>query len=130
MSINDEFLKEFKKLDKLLSDKYGEIHGVTAYINKMKECSQLNIEFKKLKNLRNVRNKLIHEVGYDETERVTKEDIMYIKNFYHRFLNGKDPLAQIKTQTEGKNKWLIIAVTVAILFVVSVISAAVLNHFM
>ncbi len=100
MDINNEFLEEFKKLDKMLSDAFGERHGVTAYINEMKTKWQYDIgwreDFERLKKLRNIRNNLVHEVGYGGIQRVTKEDIDFIKNFHKRFLERKDPLAQIR----------------------------------
>ena len=104
MNLNSEFLNEFKKLDKLLSEVYGELHGVTAYIEEMKNSdgfyiSGWNEDFKRLKTLRNIRNKLVHEVDYDEIDRVTKDDIEYIKDFYKCILKNTDPLAQLRKKS-------------------------------
>lgn len=128
MNINNEFLNEFKKLDKLLSEAYGEIHGVTAYVNEMKKYSQLNDDFHRLRKLRNIRNKLVHEVGFDEVDHVTREDIQYIKKFYNRFLKGEDPLIKLKSQAE--NKWRVIFIVFTVLLIISVILAIITNYFL
>lgn len=125
MSINNEFYEEFKKLDKLLSEAYGELHGVTAYINDMKELGVVDVEdYNKLKKLRHIRNNLAHEVGYGDIDRVTKEDILYIKNFHKRFLEGKDPLSQVKSKPDKK----LIAFVIVILILVSVLIGIFVNN--
>ena len=139
MNLNTEFLNEFKKLDKLLSEAYEDIHGITAYIDEMKasdgnDISGWNDDFKRLKTLRNIRNKLIHEVGYDEVDRVTKSDIEYIKGFYQRFLKSTDPLAQLyKKEKPKKNKkkdetnWVLIFSITFIIFILSIIAGIIIN---
>lgn len=131
MNLNNEFLNEFKKLDKLLSDAYGEIHGVTAYINDMDDKGlSLHDDYKRLKTLRNIRNKLIHEVGYDEIERVTNSDISYLKSFYNRFLKGNDPLAKkiTKSTTVDENNATYIGLVVAIIALVAIIAGVLINQ--
>ena len=138
MNINAEFLNEFKKLDKLLSEAYEDLHGVTAYIEEMKASdgegiSGWNNDFKRLKTLRNVRNKLVHEVDYDEVARVTKDDVEYVKDFYERFLKSTDPLAQLyknekkKPKNNDETNWTLILSVTFIIFIVSLIIALLVN---
>ncbi len=139
MNLNAEFLNEFKKIDKLLSEAYGELHGVTAYIEEMKNSdgfgiSGWNEDFKRLKTIRNRRNKLVHEVDYDEVDRVTKDDIEYIKDFYKRFLKNTDPLAQLYKKEKPKKKknkdetnWILIFSVTFVLFIISVILGIIIN---
>ncbi len=125
MNINNEFYEEFKKLDKLLSEAYGELHGVTAYLNDMKKRGVVDVgDYNKLKKLRHIRNNLAHEVGYGNIDRVTKEDILYIKNFKKRFLKGKDPLAQIKSKPNSR----LIAFFIALLVVLSIFIGVLINN--
>ena len=109
MDINNRFYEEFKRLDKLLSYAYGEMHGVTAYINDMKTKYGIGIigwqeDLKKLKKLRDIRNKLSHEVGYGDIKRVSEDDILFIKNFYKRVLSGTDPLSQLNKKNRNTVK--------------------------
>lgn len=114
-----EFLEEYKRLDRLCQDMLSTLQGVSEYINRMEllfeqgeefvdECT---INYKMLKHLRWLRNRIVHCV--EETECSLKE-IEMITNFYHQILIQQDPLALLykinqkiyknKTTNQEKNK--------------------------
>ena len=113
-----EFLEEYKRLDRLCQDMLSTLQGVSEYINRMELFEQgeefvdeWTINYKMLKHLRWLRNRIVHCV--EETECSLKE-IEMITNFYHQILIQQDPLALLykinqkiyknKTTNQEKNK--------------------------
>lgn len=114
-----EFLEEYKRLDKLCQDMLSTLQGVSEYINRMELLfdqgeqfvDEWTINYKMLKHLRWLRNRIVHSV--EETECSLKE-IEMITNFYHQILIQQDPLALLhkinrklyrnKTTNQVKNK--------------------------
>ncbi len=105
-AIESELFEEFKGVDKICRDMLNADKGVTAYIEQMdmtpmyirNRISGWHSEYKKLKHVRWVRNKLAHETGYVEC---TVDDVNWLKGFHQRILIGHDPIAiaeQIKRQ--------------------------------
>ena len=98
---NYTFFEEFKRLDKLCGDLYGENHGVTLYIDEMqknyaRECQGIPnwySDLKQLKHLRHIRNYLAHEEDAFSEDLCDQEDIDWVRSFYLRILNQTDPLA-------------------------------------
>ena len=114
-----EFLEEYKRLDRLCQDMLSTLQGVSEYINRMELLfeqgeefvDEWTINYKMLKHLRWLRNRIVHCV--EETECSLKE-IEMITNFYHQILIKQDPLALLykinqkiyknKTTNQEKNK--------------------------
>ena len=98
---NNQFLEEYKRLDKLLRDMYQSEKGVTAYIDHMKSvapCESKGIpgwddDFRRLNALRKLRNYLVHECGTMEQALCSQDDITLINDFYRRIVQIKDPIA-------------------------------------
>lgn len=107
--LNVEFQEEYKRLDALCQDLFSSSNGVTEYLREMEFTSQTycrlvldwNEYYQRLKHYRHIRNKLAHEVGAFDYEQCTKEDVLWLTNFYQMILRREDPLAvvrQIKRQ--------------------------------
>lgn len=92
--INSQFFEEFKSLEKLLNDMYGDIHGVKLYIDDLKEKDgkKWSKELKELIRLNRLRNHLAHDEGAFNEDCVTKNDIQWLENFRNDILKGEDPL--------------------------------------
>lgn len=104
---NNEFIKVFNSLDKILKQKYsrefvaGQL-GVTYYIKDMKSNSAASRlvpewydDLGRLKELRGKRNALFHgDYGLD-AEIFDENDIKYLLDFKSRVLSGNDPLAKL-----------------------------------
>lgn len=113
-NINNVFLEEFKKLDKLCREMYASEKGVTSYIDDMKLIPEYkvygiadwNSDLKRLINLRHIRNQLSHEVGTFDVDMCELDDVVWLKEFYNRILSGTDPLAllRVKLKNEKQNK--------------------------
>lgn len=110
--LNNQFIEEFKRLDKLCGDLYNAKHGVTGYINDMKgttrSCSysiaNWESDLNQLVRLRNIRNSLVHDVDTFNQELCTQNDIDWIKNFYERILKQGDPIAILHQNSKVKSK--------------------------
>lgn len=71
MTLNNEFIEEYKRLDRLCRGIYNSDKGITNYIDDMSSSSGLgaggvvgwNDDFQNLKRLRHIRNSLTHDVG-------------------------------------------------------------------
>ncbi|MBQ9388181.1 MAG: hypothetical protein IJU01_05940 [Lachnospiraceae bacterium] len=102
-----EFLDEFKHLEKLCNDIYSGQHGVTQYIDEMKQKSGYasgkirgwDNDLASLIRVRHIRNKLVHEtycdIDYNQT------DIIFLRDFYNRILNQQDPLSLLRKHTKS-----------------------------
>ena len=110
--LNSVFLEEFKRLDKILREMYQGEKGVTNYIHDMKsipvyESRQIpnwKHDLKRLKELRDIRNQLSHEVGTLNVEMCTQEDIRWLKEFYRRIIRRSDPLALLRREKAAEMK--------------------------
>lgn len=144
-----EFLEEYKRLDRLCQDMLSTLQGVSEYINRMELLfeqgeefvDEWTINYKMLKHLRWLRNRIVHSV--EETECSLKE-IEMITNFYHQILIQQDPLALLykinqkiyknKTTNQEKNKnidnsskiTMLITIVLIIIFVLFI--AGILNY--
>ena len=113
LKINVVFLEEYKHLDSLCKEKMpgeDDVSGVTRYINAMDATSPIeqsmvdswHSDYKAIKHLRWVRNKLAHDEGSMDEELLTKEDVAFLKAFYKRVKAKKDPLSLIKEKPKQK----------------------------
>ena len=113
LKINVVFLEEYKHLDSLCKEKMpgeDDVSGVTRYINAMDATSPIeqsmvdswHSDYKAIKHLRWVRNKLAHDEGSMDEELLTKEDVAFLKAFFKRIKAKKDPLSLIKEKPKQK----------------------------
>jgi len=99
--LNNLFLEEYKKLDKLCREMYSSEKGVTAYIDDMKSILSYesrnipnwDVDLKKLIELRHIRNQLSHEVGTFNSAMCSQADIYWLRDFYNRIMSQDDPLS-------------------------------------
>lgn len=104
-----EFLNEFKSLEKLCNEIYGEISGVTKYINDMAATSSFiagripgwEEDLANLKKVRHMRNQMVHEANYLDDD-YEQEGVEFIRRFHQRILDRQDPLALRRQLTERK----------------------------
>lgn len=110
----DALFDEFKRLEKLCNEIYGEQHGVTLYINEMESTPSYaarkifgwDYDLQGLKRVRHIRNAMSHDDSDGDMD-YTFEDVEFIKNFHARIMNGEDPLSLLRKQVETvrtKNK--------------------------
>ncbi len=98
---NDQFLEEYKHLDKICREMYRTEKGVTAYIDDMKRVPPYetraiinwDTDLRQLVRLRHMRNRLTHECGTLDQEMCTQSEIEWIQDFYGRILLQSDPIA-------------------------------------
>ncbi len=102
-NVNIAFQEEYKKLDALCKDMFGGADGLSEYIRQIEAltgserilCEDTETVYARLKKLRWLRNRLVHEVGTWDEPMCDEADIQWLKNFYGRILAINDPLAVI-----------------------------------
>ncbi len=102
------FFEEYKRLDKLCSDLYAKLPGVSAYIADMEnnavqgqaQIPSWNSDYKTLKHVRWVRNRLAHESCAEQLS--SEADLAFIQDFYRRILYLRDPLYLLQQVRERK----------------------------
>lgn len=108
-NLDNRFFNEYKHLDKLLRDCYATENGVSSYIEMMEskdvegrmKVSGWQHDFKELKHLRYVRNKLAHET----TDGLADEkDIDSVVSFQVRITSADDPLARLEKEKRSAKK--------------------------
>ena len=109
--LNYEFFDEFKALDNLCRDIYGESIdnklGVTLYLEDMDRKAYQGAskvfgwssDYRQLKKARNMRNELAHSRNSTAVDICSQEDIDFVRSFRTRILNQTDPIAMLKKQT-------------------------------
>lgn len=104
----NEFLDEYKHLEKLCNDLYNQQHGISLYISDMeatpRAASALILEWNKdlkaLKHLRHIRNAMVHDLNEQEVT-YTQEDIRNLKEFHRRIMEQRDPLSLLVHKLNG-----------------------------
>mgnify|MGYP003342357319 CR=1 FL=1 len=104
------FFEEYKRLNKLCSEIFSCQNGVSEYISQMeidwndgyKYVSSWNEDFKNLKHVRWVRNKIAHD--YNDTQISNASDLAYAKFFYERIFSGTDPLSLLRKAVENTER--------------------------
>lgn len=110
-NLNYVFFEEYKRVDKLCREMYGDDNGVTNYINDMKAVSfieYINInnwknDLEQLIRLRHIRNHLAHTEGAFGEKNCTQMDIDWIKNFHRRIMEQSDPMAILNLKNRNSN---------------------------
>ena len=109
--LNYVFFDEFKALDNLCRDIYGEPFdkrlGVTSYLEEMdqnayqgsKKVSGWTADYNRLKFVRNLRNELAHSRNFMTVDICSENDIDFVSSFKERILNQTDPLAMLRKQS-------------------------------
>ena len=103
-NLNQQFLEEYKHLDKLCKEAFDSDKGVTSYIDYMKaapfeksrKVSGWDSDLKMLITLRHARNKLAHDVGTLDEALVSRNDIEWLNEFYERIMASSDPLSLLR----------------------------------
>ena len=75
----------------------------TSY-QEVRSIAGWNDDLKNLKRLRHIRNNLVHDPEYEPD--YDAEDIEYLKSFYQRIMDQKDPLSLLKAMKASSNKQL------------------------
>lgn len=109
--LNYEFFDEFRALDNLCRDIYGESVdnklGVTLYLEDMDKKAyrgSINVsgwvsDYNRLKSARNIRNELAHSRNSMTVDICSQEDIDFVRTFRAKILNQTDPLAVLRKQS-------------------------------
>lgn len=110
VGLDSTFFEQFKKLDNQCCHMFGcKSGGVTQYIDSM-TCNWAGQQlvpgwvqdYKSLKHVRWLRNKLAHEfVDYQLSE---VEDLEFLEDFHHRVQRGCDPLSKAKRLSAKKSR--------------------------
>ncbi len=105
-----EFLNEYKKLDELCRQILSSDKGVSKYIEEM--CDEYKghrivagweRDYKQLKRLRWIRNRLVHETDSFVDNLIEETDVEWLQTFYRRIMDREDPFALLY-QSEKMNK--------------------------
>jgi hypothetical protein len=93
------FFDEYKSLDRLCKDILESENGVTEYIERMEReergkmiVADWDRDYKKLKSMRYIRNKIAHEDGVSEDDVCSPSDTSWLMEFQDRIMDEEDPL--------------------------------------
>ncbi len=105
------FFEEYKSLDNLCRDILESEKGVSEYIERMENDDRGRMlvvdwdkDYKKLKSLRYIRNRLAHEDGAYEKDLCSVKDIAWISDFIARIMDETDPLTVLMNYDSAENK--------------------------
>lgn len=109
-NLNHILFEEFKHLDKICGELYGDQHGVSHYNDDMKSILENDYRYipkwkedlEQLIRIRHIRNYLAHTEGAFEENVCTQKDIEWSHDFYKRILNQSDPLALLRQYLKAK----------------------------
>ena len=107
---DNNFFEAYKRLDKLCSEMYTCQNGVSEYITQMERRTNIgqyrvpswNDDYKQLKHIRWVRNKIAHDSGSLQIS--DAGDLDFVQDFYTRIFTGSDPLTMLRKANEAKHK--------------------------
>ncbi len=111
-NLNYVFFEEFKRLDRLCGELYGEQRGISKYIDDMRnvpryDCRNISgwdADLEQLVRLRHIRNNLAHTEGAFQEEMCIEKDIDWLKEFHRRVLSQSDPLAMLHQYLKAKQQ--------------------------
>lgn len=111
-NLNHVLFEEFKHLDKLCGELYGDQRGVSRYIDDMKDVSGSDYRYipnwkedlDQLIRIRHIRNYIAHTEGAFNEDICTPKDIEWSRDFCRRILNQSDPLALLRQHLEAKQR--------------------------
>lgn len=111
LSINDEFMEAYKRVDKICKEMFDSDKGVSTYIDVMESnadgawrVSGWRDVLKRLNNYRHIRNKYVHETDTSYSDICTPNDIAWLKRFYKMLLETTDPLAEYTKKTSNRSR--------------------------
>lgn len=97
------FINSYKTLEKLCNDIYGNIHGISSYINEMTDrprgsyiVNGWDDDLKRLKHYRWIRNQIAHDPVCTEENMCESKDSEWLARFYSRIMEQTDPLAEYR----------------------------------
>lgn len=104
LTLNLEFQEEYKRLNRLCKDYLASSEGISEYIRQMESTSWSDRryiftwedDYKQLKHVRWIRNRLAHEVGTLYSDICTESDLYWVQNFHSRIISGSDPFSVIR----------------------------------
>lgn len=101
------FLDSYKRLEKLCNEIYGNNHGISAYIDDMKNLTLAqryvvgwNNDMEQLTHCLKIRNKIVHDPNCTEENVCKYGDTQWIDNFHNRIMTQNDPLAMYRKATK------------------------------
>lgn len=109
------FINSYKRLEQLCNDMFNDKHGISIYIDKLSKIDNKNIDLKKLKHCRYLRNKIVHEPNCTEENMCKPEDVKFLNDFYKRIKNHEDPLSKDKRNKPYKLLVIIILLTLLLI---------------
>ena len=93
------FFDEYKSLDRLCKDILESENGVTEYIERMEReergkmiVADWDRDYKKLKSMRYLRNRIAHEDGINESDVCSPSDTSWVMQFQDSIMAEEDPL--------------------------------------
>lgn len=106
-----EFLETYKSLDELCKQTLSSDKGISKYIEEMNYESQGHMrvvgwekDYRQLKKMRWIRNRLVHETNSFEENIVNREDVEWLKNFRTRIMQCTDPFSLLYQSRNIKGK--------------------------
>lgn len=101
---DNQFLNQFKLLEKLCNEMYEDVHGVSLYIEECEDVASLLhqnhtqfVQFiHRLRHCRYIRNRLSHEITSDTVQMSSSSDIEFLQDLYSMISEQTDPLTNIK----------------------------------
>lgn len=104
------FFEEYKQMDRLCADMYSGQNGVSEYLTEMEDKAPVgrfyvagwDEDYRTLKHVRWVRNKLAHESDVDGI--AEESDLRFVKQFHERLIQGQDPLTALQKAIAEEEK--------------------------
>ncbi len=106
--LDSEFFEAYKSLDRLCSDIYSCLNGVSEYIRDMEskasvgryKISSWESDYKQLKHVRWVRNQIAHDSSISRISEPA--DLDFVRDFRKRILSGGDPITLLRKAVEAR----------------------------
>lgn len=106
-----EFLEAYKSLDELCKQILSSDRGISEYIDEMSKEQQAHLkvfcwenDYKQLKRMRWIRNRLVHETNSFEDNLITVEDIEWLQDFRSRIMKCTDSYSLLYQSRNAKRK--------------------------
>lgn len=106
-----EFLEAYKSLDDLCKQIMSSDKGISKYIDEMNHESYGHMrvdywekDYKQLKKMRYIRNKLVHEVNSFQENIINIKDIEWLENFRTRIMECTDPFSLLYQSKNTERK--------------------------
>lgn len=102
LETEERLFEEYKIVDNICRDIFSSQSGVSQYITEMERyysyghslISSWDNDYRMLKHIRWLRNKIVHESYATDCN---DNDVLWLKEFHHRLLERRDPLALLRT---------------------------------